>query len=94
MTVGITLPLGPNDVRQSGNAVDMLVDYAREAASLGVRGVWISQMFDIDALTAVSAIAREVPQIALGTAAVPICPRHPIVLANQAQTVQAASAAA
>jgi F420-dependent oxidoreductase-like protein len=91
MKVGIALPATADAVGHSKNAVDLLVDQARTAAAAGVSSVWFSQRFDLDALTLVAAVAREVPDVALGTSVVPMYPRHPIVLANQAQTVQAAS---
>lgn len=75
---------------RTGNDVDDLVLHATAAAQAGVSTVWSGQGFGYDALTALSAVAREVPGIELG-ATVPAPPRHPMVLAAQAQTVQAAS---
>ena len=57
----------------------------------GIETAWASQIFAYDALTALAAIGREVPGIGLGTAVVPIYPRHPVMLAGQALTVQAAT---
>jgi 5,10-methylenetetrahydromethanopterin reductase len=57
----------------------------------GIQKAWSSQIFAYDALTALAAISREVPDIDLGTAVVPTYPRHPVMLAGQALTVQAAS---
>jgi len=62
----------------------------REVAGRGLSSVWMAQGFGIDALTALALIGREVPAIELGTAVVPIYPRHPLVLAGQALTTQAA----
>jgi 5,10-methylenetetrahydromethanopterin reductase len=56
----------------------------------GIETAWSSQIFGYDALTALAAIGREVPGIAFGTAVVPTYPRHPVMLAGQALTVQAA----
>jgi F420-dependent oxidoreductase-like protein len=50
---------------------------------------WSSQIFGADALTAFAVAAREVDTIEFGTAVIPIHPRHPQVLAQQALTVQA-----
>ena len=75
----------------AANAIDDLIGAAREAVDAGLAGFWLPQLFDIDALTALSVIGHEVPGIALGTAVVPTYPRHPIVMAGQALTVQAAS---
>lgn len=63
-----------------------------QVASLRDRGVemaWSSQIFGYDALTALAMIGREVDGIGLGTAVVPTYPRHPVMLAGQALTVQA-----
>ncbi len=74
----------------AANAVDDLVGQARSAAEAGLAAVWLPQMMDVDALTALAVIGREVPGIELGTAVVPTYPRHPMVLAGQALTTQAA----
>lgn len=58
----------------------------------GIEVAWASQIFAYDALTAIAAIGREVDGIRFGTAVVPVYPRHPVMLAGQALTVQAAIA--
>jgi len=60
-------------------------------ADAGIEAAWASQIFALDALTTIAAAAREVPGIHFGTAVVPTYPRHPVMLAAQALTVQAAS---
>ncbi len=60
-------------------------------SAAGIQMAWSSQIFAYDALTALAAIGREVPDIDLGTAVVPTYPRHPVMLAGQALTVQAAT---
>ncbi len=60
-------------------------------ADAGIEVAWAAQIFAYDALTVLAAAAREVPSIRLGTAVVPTYPRHPVMLAAQALTVQAAS---
>jgi F420-dependent oxidoreductase-like protein len=57
----------------------------------GIQTAWASQIFAYDALTALAAIGREVDGIDLGTAVVPTYPRHPVMMAGQALTVQAAT---
>ena len=57
----------------------------------GFAAAWTSQIFGFDALTLLAIVGREIPGIELGTAVVPIYPRHPIALAGQALTVQAAT---
>jgi F420-dependent oxidoreductase-like protein len=74
-----------------GNVVDELVARTRAIAAAGVRTAWLPQGYDQDALTALAAVAREVPEVEVGASVVVVQPRHPRVLAAQAQTVQAAS---
>jgi F420-dependent oxidoreductase-like protein len=53
--------------------------------------VWLSQAYDVDALTALALIGQKVPAIALGTAVTTIHSRHPIAMSSQTQTAQAAT---
>lgn len=71
--------------------LDQLVAEAKAAEADGFTGFWVSQIFGHDALTALAVVGREVPRIELGTGVVPIYPRHPMMLAQQALTVNAAS---
>jgi F420-dependent oxidoreductase-like protein len=71
--------------------IDDLVGKARTAQEQGFSSFWLSQIFGFDALTALAVIGREVPEIHLGTGVVPTFPRHPMMLAQQALTVQAAT---
>jgi F420-dependent oxidoreductase-like protein len=64
-----------------------MVADARKAHDEGFGSYWTSQIFSLDALTAFAVVAREVPDIRLGTGVVPIQPRHPMMLAGQALTV-------
>lgn len=61
------------------------------AASAGFASYWTPQIFDLDALTALAVVSRDVPDIRLGTAVVPTYPRHPMTLAQQALTVNQAA---
>jgi 5,10-methylenetetrahydromethanopterin reductase len=70
--------------------VDQVVDEARRAEAGGFSSYWASQIFGHDALTVLALAGREVPRIELGTSVVPTFPRHPMVLAQQALTVNAA----
>ncbi len=70
---------------------DSLVGQVASLRDAGIEVAWSSQIFGYDALTALAVIGREVPGIALGTAVVPTYPRHPVMLAGQALTVQAAT---
>jgi 5,10-methylenetetrahydromethanopterin reductase len=69
-----------------------VIDEARRVADDGFHTFWAAQIFGHDTLTALALVAREVPGIELGTAVVPTYPRHPMMLAQQALTVQAATA--
>ena len=71
--------------------VDEVVAEARTAEEQGFDSYWASQIFGNDALTALAVVAREVPRIELGTSVVPTYPRHPMMLAQQAMTVNATS---
>lgn len=68
--------------------VDEVVRDAHEVAERGFASVWMPQIFDVDAIGALTVVAREVPGLELGTAVVPTYPRHPYVLAAQARTLQ------
>jgi 5,10-methylenetetrahydromethanopterin reductase len=69
---------------------DQVVSQVASLRDAGIQTAWASQIFAYDALTALAAIGRDVPGIDLGTAVVPTYPRHPVMLAGQALTVQAA----
>jgi F420-dependent oxidoreductase-like protein len=71
--------------------VDGIVDNARRAHDDGFSSYWIPQVGMTDALTAIAVAGREVPGLEMGTAVVPVYPRHPTALAAQALTVQAAT---
>ncbi|HEV3281906.1 MAG TPA: LLM class F420-dependent oxidoreductase [Acidimicrobiales bacterium] len=70
---------------------DRMVDQVASLRDAGIESAWASQIFAYDALTALAAIGREVSDIEFGTAVVPSFPRHPVMLAAQALTVQAAT---
>ena len=71
----------------SGRTVDDLTAAARAARDAGVASGWASQIFGVDALTALAVVGDRVPDLALGTGVVPTYPRHPMMLAAQARTV-------
>jgi 5,10-methylenetetrahydromethanopterin reductase len=70
--------------------MDEIVTDARQAEDEGFASYWLPQIFAMDAITALAVVGREVPRIELGTAVVPTYPRHPMMLAAQALTTQAA----
>jgi len=57
-------------------------------ADAGLDHAFASQIFGPDALTLLAAAGTQVPGIGLGTGVVPVQPRHPMMLAQQALTVQ------
>jgi len=71
--------------------IDDLIDAARQTEADGFASFWLPQIFGPDAVTVQAIIGRAVPRIELGTAVVPTYPRHPMMLASQALTAQAAS---
>jgi F420-dependent oxidoreductase-like protein len=58
---------------------------------LGLDHAWAVQIFGPDALTLLAAAGAQAPGIELGTGVVPVYPRHPMMLAQQALTVQLAT---
>jgi F420-dependent oxidoreductase-like protein len=73
-----------------GNGIDAVVAAAAAAEQAGFATYWLPQIFGLDALTVLAIVGREVPRIELGTAVVPIQPRHVTVLAQQALTTNLA----
>jgi len=81
--------LGPERGRY-GTKVERLRADARWAEEAGLASAWIPQIpDDFDALTAATLVGAETSRIEIGTAVVPIQPRHPIALAQQTLSVQA-----
>jgi F420-dependent oxidoreductase-like protein len=72
------------------DALKGLADQLRAAVDDGFSSAWLSNIFGLEALTALAVAGREVPGIELGTAVVPSYPRHPAVLAQQALTADLA----
>jgi F420-dependent oxidoreductase-like protein len=72
--------------------LDETVAQLRGFADAGFDHAFAVQIFGPDALTWLAAVGSQVPGIGLGTGVVPVHPRHPMMLAQQALTVQAATA--
>ena len=70
-------------------SVQAIVEHARQARDDGFSNYWLAEhpTGGFDALTVLSAVGSAVPDIELGTAIIPTMPRHPMVLAGQARTV-------
>jgi F420-dependent oxidoreductase-like protein len=88
--VRIGVMVGPERGRYR-DKVDRLRSAVRWAEEAGLASVWIPQIPDeFDALTAAAIVGLDTSRIEIGTAVVPVQPRHPIALAQQALSVQAA----
>jgi F420-dependent oxidoreductase-like protein len=86
--VRIGVMVGPERGRYSTKIERMLAD-AKWAEEAGLASVWVPQIPDeFDALTAATLIGTQTSRIEIGTAVVPVQPRHPIALAQQARSVQ------
>lgn len=68
-----------------------VVEAASTAERDGLDSFWLPQIFELDALSTIAVCGGATSTIELGTAVVPTYPRHPMVLAQQALTVQAAT---
>ena len=68
-----------------------LLARTQELEAAGFDSVWMPNVFGLDAMGAFTVIGRETERIELGTAVVPTYARHPVTMAQQALTVQAAS---
>ena len=71
--------------------VPEVVTQLRRLHEAGFDHAFAVQIFGPDALTLLAAAGPQVPGIGLGTGVVPVYPRHPMMLAQQALTVQAAT---
>jgi F420-dependent oxidoreductase-like protein len=87
MRIGVMI--GPERGRY-GTKVERLRADARWAEEAGLTSVWVPQIpDDFDALTASAVVGEATTRIEVGTAVVPVQPRHPIALAQAALSVQA-----
>jgi F420-dependent oxidoreductase-like protein len=75
----------------AANLVDDVIAQAARAHELGVEQVWLAQQLNYDAISLAALIGAAVPGLGVGTSVVPINPRHPLIIAQLAQTAQAAT---
>jgi F420-dependent oxidoreductase-like protein len=68
-----------------------LLDQAEQAQRAGFGTVWAAQGVGWDSLIALATIGSHLPGLRLGAGVVPVPQRHPLVLAGQALSVQAAT---
>jgi len=87
MSAGVLLIPRPS----AANLVDDVIGQARRAHELGVTKVWLAQQLNYDAISLAALVGAAVPGLGVGTSVVPINPRHPLIVAQLAQTAQAAT---
>ena len=86
----IGLQTGPERGRYR-EKVARLIAGAQAAEDAGFDSVWVPQIPDeFDALTALALMGNATSRIELGTAVVPVQSRHPVAMAQQALSTQAA----
>ncbi|MEU1226548.1 TIGR03564 family F420-dependent LLM class oxidoreductase [Streptomyces sp. NPDC005828] len=86
MTLGVTLSSTSRQL-----PVDHTVQLAREAYVAGLHSAWFGQTFAYDSPSLAAIVGREVPGLHVGTSAIPVFGRHPLLVSSQAQTAQAAT---
>ena len=84
-------PIRIGGMLEANRSFTETVAQLQQLADAGLAHAFLSQIFDHDALTMLAAAGAQVPGIGLGTGVVPVYPRHPMVLAQQALTVQSAT---
>ena len=87
MRIGI----GIGDIAGAPAGIDGLVAQAKRAEADGFASGWFANIFGMDAILAAALCGRETSRIELGTAVVPTYPRHPVAIAQQALSAQAAA---
>jgi F420-dependent oxidoreductase-like protein len=65
-------------------------DLAAQTDAQGFHGLWLGAAFGFDPMMALALAAPAAPRLQLGVAVMPTWPRHPIVMAQQAATANAA----
>jgi len=87
MRIGIMSGAGAGPEGQ----IEGLVAKAKDLEARGFHSMWMANIFGLDAITTLALVGRETERIELGTAVVPSFPRHPMAIAQQSMTAQAAS---
>ena len=89
MRIGVMI--GP-ERGDSARKIARMIDDVKWAEDAGLDTAWVPQIpSDLDALTAVALMGASTSRIEIGTAVVPLQAQHPIALARQALTAQAAT---
>lgn len=85
MNIGLNAGLG-----RSATLDDLITQIVKAEAD-GFPSTWVANISSHDALMLLALAGQRTKKIELGSAVVPTFPRHPVALAQQALTVQAAS---
>jgi F420-dependent oxidoreductase-like protein len=81
-----------SDVSGAQTDIDELLANARAAEALGFTTGWVPHIpWSLDGLTALALAGQVTNRIELGTAVMPTYPRHPMAMAQQAMSTQAAT---
>jgi F420-dependent oxidoreductase-like protein len=81
-----------SDVSGEQTTIDELLANARAAEALGFTTGWVPHIpWSLDGLTALALAGQVTNRIELGTAVMPTYPRHPLAMAQQAMSTQAAT---
>jgi F420-dependent oxidoreductase-like protein len=86
MRIGI----GIGEIGGNPATIDGLIEQARAAERDGFASAWLANIFGFDAMTVCALAGHATQRIELGTAVVPTYPRHPLAMAQQAMSVNAA----
>ena len=86
MRIGI----GIGEISNERPGIDGIIAQAQRAERDGFASGWFANIFGVDAIMAAALCGRETTRLELGTAVVPTYPRHPVAMAQQALTAQAA----
>lgn len=78
-------------INVGSQTLQAMVGKVRTAAKLGLDSAFFTQLTSWDSLTVAALCGQRAPGIDVGTAVVQTYPRHPIVMASQALTAQAAT---
>jgi F420-dependent oxidoreductase-like protein len=68
------------------------IDLVRRAEALGYDSAWVTHGLGRDGFLVLGAFAHATERIGLGTGVVPIYPRHPVIMAQEASTLMEVSA--
>ena len=86
MRIGIIANLSGGDTPSLDTLLEQIATRARERFAT----VWMAHIRGEDTLITLALAGRNAPDVELGTAVIPIYTRHPLLMAQQALTTQAA----